>query len=81
MLAKEEKEIIEDIASRNVDNRNGNTGSRWWCWSRKEDENRNENTRWRGWIPLTWSLDLLNKMKAEKIIGIYKYYTILVATF
>ena len=28
-----------------------------------------KENNWRGWIPLTWALNLLNEMKGKKIIG------------
>ena len=28
-----------------------------------------EEKNWRGWIPLTWALNLLNEMKVKKLIG------------
>ena len=28
--------------------------------------------RWRGWIPLTWSIKLLNEMRREKLIGNFR---------
>ena len=34
-----------------------------------ESTNKPGGKNWRGWIPLTWALNLLNEMKVKKIIG------------